>query len=336
MDDMKIARQILACVLGILTWGAAAIQAQPAGASRLIDTQNVDGMLQRAASVLFHTETGDLLDFTKAYEHLIYEESCEIAKYVVKTVAGAAVGEFLRLKVYPTGKSVVDLALVMAGGTITAAEPLQPVMANEVVLLDFAPALVGLSEEDLAAGTADGLAKVFQGLAHADEALQAPPIPAPSVELARKLVAALRLARPAMPLGSALPPLSALDGNGKTVSLAGLKGKATVVLMGAVDQPLSRAVMSWVQQYLTDHKDAFQLVEALQNLPETIAEYRTLGGQTMGIVVPDLEGYFYDGFNTVVSPTLYLFDKSGHLVQIVEPPISGPADLAAPLGRLSR
>jgi hypothetical protein len=301
----------------------------------MIDGRGVDGMLQRAASVLFHIPDGELLDFTKQYEHLRYEDSCEIARYRVQTEAGANVGDILRLRVYPEGQSTVDLALVMGSGQIERAEPMRTVIVNGVPLFDFAPSVVGLKEEELADGTADGLAKVFAGLAFVEQSFKLP-VNGPTEDQGRKIVAALRLVRPALTPGSKLPAVSSLDEGGHPFTTTGFKGRNVVFFMGGVDDPDERAVLAWTQQYLTDHPNSFQLVEALQNLPASIAEYRTLGGQTMGTVVPDLDGTLYDAFRTATMPTLFLYDKSGQLVQMIESPINGPEAVKAALDKLTR
>jgi hypothetical protein len=332
-----IALLVLASCLSAVTNGWASDEDAGQPSLLYIPPRLQRSLLIGATMKLLNPPAGQIFDVIRTNDHQMFMDGCEFDRYEVTTTkSGTRVGEFVRLRAYSGEKSSMDLAMTLDGPKITAVYPMRAFKVDGVEVPEVPPALVGLNIEEVATAGGERLATVFRALSRLEDALGSKAPPAPDEAKARAMVALLHKLKPLMAPGTPMPKFDAPDEKGKAFSSTSLAGRPAVVLMCAVDQELSRDVMAWTSAYLKDHPDKFQLVEIMQGDAEAVERYRKLGGTTAATVIPDVSLTIYERFKTLLGPSAFLFDSSGKLVEVVEPPFSTPDALWEKLGKLGR
>ncbi|MBI4871262.1 MAG: hypothetical protein HY814_06805 [Candidatus Riflebacteria bacterium] len=313
--------------------------AQPAGGAAqeqfrpLIksNTFNLEGSLQRVAHRLFQTAPGTLLTLQRQYDVQQFHQAAEVESYRVTRRGGDVVGSFLRMRVYPGPESVFDLALQVENGRIVAVEPVRPVVLAGKAFLGFPKALLSLREQEVAT-YARALARLFQAFTFIVPASEgqdkAPPFNATQLEMVRAWV---KSTRPPLQPGVKMPAFSLTDVKGRTLTPARFARKRALLVFAMVGDDDSLRVMEWVRRYEQENPGNFVVAELLQNLAAEVDQYQLRGGTFAELAAADPDGAAYDALNVGFMPSLFLFDRSGKLVELLEPPYAGYDALAAKL-----
>lgn len=282
------------------------------------DHFNLRGALLRAALAFHPQDPGTYLDVTRVHEHWKINDQAAFERWEATTRDGRRVGELVRFRNFGQEGTLVDLALKLEDGRIVDARALQPVLLRGKPFLALPDFLVGLQAHRMA-DVAGGLEALFEGLIWLDGAVAAQALLALDDKQQRALVGWVRKNVPPPVRGAPFPAFEATDESGARFDARKLRGKPAVVLVGVLHMPRDRRAFDWAHQYVAQNKGRFGFVEIVQSTAEAIAQYRRMGGQFQGTVLPDPKLQLHKPFKGVFTPTLYFYDAQGKLVGGMRP-----------------
>ncbi|MBI4859504.1 MAG: hypothetical protein HY815_04490 [Candidatus Riflebacteria bacterium] len=297
----------LTAVLVALCVGAGVMAQNPSPVSTLLDPFDPDDALARIAKKLFAPSASATLVVTPVARMERFSEGCRYDTYEVR--AGAkALGQFVRIQVFPDTESRIDFAIRLDQDRIVACEPLRPVILKGKEFKAL-PALFAALKDRPAPSYAGGLASIFHSAALLEEGSKGPrPLgasPAPLISVSQ-----LRIA-----IGDPLPDFRLNALSGRVVTRDQLVGRPAVIVFAQVQDGLSQDALVFAKRE-TDRHPGVQFLAVLGNTALEVKQLQYTFGESPEVypwAALDPDGSVRRAFRARVLPTVHVFDRQGKL-----------------------